>query len=162
MEHAPGPAWAVALEATRLATFVRASDFLYPLANVLHIFGVALVLGAVVALDLRVLGLGRALPLRAVSDFLLPLIWIGLALVIPSGLLMFVADAGPLVGSTIFQVKMLLLVAALANAVLFRLLFDRRLANGDARAPAGGMLLAGLSLALWPAVIVAGRLLGYL
>jgi hypothetical protein len=162
MEHAPGPAWAVALEASRLATLVRSSDFLYPLANIVHIFGVALVLGAVVALDLRLLGHGRALPLRAVSDFLLPLIWVGLALAISSGLLMFVGDAGPLAGSTVFRVKMLLLVAALANAVLFRLLFDRRLADGDVRAPAAGMLLAGLSLLLWPSVIVAGRLLGYL
>jgi hypothetical protein len=162
MEHAQVPAWAAALEASAFASFVRSSDFLYPLANVLHIFGVALVLGAVVALDLRLLGLGRALPLRAVSDFLLPVIWIGLALVVPSGLVMFAADAGPLVGSTIFQLKMLLLVAALANALLFRLLYDRRLTDGDARAPAAGMMLAGLSLVLWPSVIVAGRLLGYL
>lgn len=162
MEHAHGPAWAVALEATPLASFIRASDFLYPLANVLHIFGVALVLGAVVALDLRVLGLGRAIPLRAASDYLVRLIWIGLALVVPSGLTMFVADAGPLAASPTFQAKMLLLVAALLNALVFRLLYDRRLADWNAHAAPFGMLQAGLSLVLWPSVIVCGRLLGYL
>lgn len=162
MEHAAGSAWAVALEATELARFVRVSDFVYPVANVAHIFGVALVLGAVVALDLRLLGVGRTIPLEAASHYLIRLIWIGLALIVPSGLLMFAADAGPLAASPIFQAKMLLLVAALANALLFRLLYDRRLAGWDAHAPAVGMFQAGLSLGLWPAVIVAGRLLGYL
>jgi hypothetical protein len=162
MEHGQGPAWAVALEATPLAAAIRESYFLYPLANVLHIFGVALLFGSIVALDLRLLGVGRGVPLRAASGLLTPLSWLGFALIVPSGLMMFVADAGPLVESTVFRVKMLLLLAALLNALAFRWLRDRHLDDWDHGPPPLGRAQAALSLMIWPGVIVAGRMLGYL
>lgn len=55
--------WAAALEATDLATTLRGSVWAYPLVNAAHILGVALLVGATVPLDLRLLGAWRSLPL---------------------------------------------------------------------------------------------------
>ncbi|WP_114377164.1 hypothetical protein [Elioraea thermophila] len=59
-EAGVGPAWAVALEASALGRFAREDLLLYPAASVLHVLGVGLLVGAILAFDLRVLGFGRA------------------------------------------------------------------------------------------------------
>src|SRR5215207_4663936 len=77
-----------ALEATGPATAARESVWLYPTAEMLHIFGFVLLVGAAVMFDLRLLGLSRGVPVSAMAAHLLPWSRAGLAVVVPTGLLM--------------------------------------------------------------------------
>lgn len=158
MEHAP--AWALWLERSDLAVLMRASAWLYPAANVLHLLAVALLVGVIVALDLRVLGLGRRVPLAALDAYLTRFAQLAVPVILVTGLLLFSADASHLAGSAALWVKLGLLALGLANALLFRRRWAGRL--GDAAAPAGAKAQAALSLLIWPGAAMAGRLIAYL
>ena len=140
---------------------MRESPFLYPLMNLLHIFGLILLVGAIGLLDLRILGFGRQLPVHLCSRYLTPVAIVGLCLMLGSGFLIFSADAGPLSGSAIFQIKLLIVAAAIANAILFRAVWGKRIADWDNAPPVGGRSMAGASLLLWLAVAAHGRMIAY-
>lgn len=152
-------ALASALEASPLGVLMRGSRGLYPAANVAHVIGLVLLVGAIGVVDLRVMGFGRAVPLAPLSRFLTPIAMVGFAVLLASGVLLFAADAGPLTRSAMFQVKMGLSVLALANALAFRRWFgDGR--RGSEAPPAARIMAAG-SLAAWLAVACLGRLIAY-
>jgi len=152
-------ALAAALEATPLGAAMRGSRGLYPAANVAHLAGLVLLVGGIGILDLRVLGFGRALPLAPLSRMLTPLAVGGLCLLAVSGFLLFAADAGPLVRSTVFRLKMAVALLALVNALAFRRWFGdwdaAREPPTAARAMAAGSILA------WLTVAGLGRLIAY-
>lgn len=116
-----------------------------------------MVVGAIGVVDLRVLGYGRALPMQRLSSALTPIALAGFAVMAASGVLLFVADARALAGSTIFLTKLGLIVLAGLNALAFRIGW-RRL---DDHPPVSARILAGLSLALWVTVVTLGRLIAY-
>jgi putative intracellular protease/amidase len=141
------------LEATALAEHLRQSRWTYPLVNAGHVLGIALLVGAVVPMDLRLLRLvGGPDPAAAVA-FLRPFAVAGLILAAVCGGLLFIAQANEYVGNRWFQAKMLLLALALTNAIL-------HLRLGSAP-PARQRLAAAVSLVLWPAVLLCGRMIGY-
>ena len=119
----------------------------YPVANIAHLLGLVLLLGCIGIVDLRLLGAWRALPVDALQRALTPLGIAGLVLLAMSGSVLFAADAGSLVGSTVFRWKLVVIGLALANAALFRRF--------------GGRLLAGLSLGAWLVVAALGRMIAY-
>lgn len=162
MHHPVGPAWAEAIEDSALGELMRESLLAYPAANLLHILGLALLVGPIVALDLRLLGLARMLPLPAASRLLTPIAIAGLLLLIASGPPLFAADAGPLATHPLMQVKIALVAVAVANALLFRALWQRRLVHWDASPPAFGRAQAAASILLWLAVAACGRLIAYM
>jgi len=163
MEHAGEPAWAAALEASALGVLMRESTWLYPTANVLHVLAVAVLVGAALALDLRLLGVGRRLvPAEGAVRLLAPLAAGALALALPMGVLLFAADAGPLAGNVMLQAKLVLVAAGIANALLFQALWRRRLGTWDADAPAPARLQAAASAGGWIAAAACGRLIAYL
>ncbi|TCD05545.1 hypothetical protein EYB45_06785 [Erythrobacteraceae bacterium CFH 75059] len=148
---------------------MRSSPHIYPWANVLHVLGVALLVGAIGILDLRIAGAWRRLPLEALSAALTPLAATGVAVQAASGLVLFAADGQALAASGVFHAKLALMAAALLNAALFRWRW-RSLAHasrtrGEVVAreepPASARLLALASLALWIAVLILGRLIAY-
>jgi hypothetical protein len=150
--------WLEALEAAPAVEWLRLSSWAYPAANTLHIVGIALLFGAIVPLDLRLAGWRRdEANLPVLARTLLPVAVAGFALAVVAGLLLFVADARTYAVSTLFQVKLALIAAALANALLLR--------RVDWRAPCQSsrrLALAGVvSLLLWLAVITLGRLIAY-
>ncbi len=160
--HPDAPAWAAALENSAISFFIRDSTWLYPLANLAHIYGLALVLGSIIALDLRLLGVGRrVVTAEALSRFLAPVMVVGLALSITSGLILFTADASAIAVNPIFRLKMVLLVLGLANAWAFRRLWTPALPGWDIRAPLGGRLQAAGSMVIWLLLATAGRLIAY-
>ena len=137
-----------AVESSALAVALRESAWLYPAVETLHILGVALVVGAAIAFDLRLLGLGRAIPLEPLSAFLPRLALIAfVALSVPTGALLFITQASALAANPIFWAKLALLVLAAANAWLFR---------KGARRQA-----AVVSLVVWIGVLGCGRFLAY-
>jgi hypothetical protein len=162
MHHPVGPAWAEAVEDSGLGVLMRESLLAYPAANLLHIFGIMLLVGPILALDLRLLGFARAVALPAASKLLTPIAVAGLLLLIVSGPPLFAADAGPLALHPLMQIKMALLALAIANALLFRRLWRHRLADWDTAPPAFGRAQAAASILLWLAVASCGRLIAYL
>jgi hypothetical protein len=150
---------AAALEASSLGAAMRGSKGLYPAANVAHLAGLVLLVGSIGVLDLRVAGLGRSIPLIALSRLLTPLAVAGLVLLAASGFLLFSADAGPLVRSAVFQTKLALAALAAANALLFRRLFGDFAPRQEP--PPAARALAVLSIGLWLTVACLGRLIAY-
>lgn len=151
---------AAALENSPLGIWARGSSFAYPLANLLHLLGLVLLLGSMLLVDLRLLGLFAKLPLRPTVSLLTGTAIAGFFLILPSGFVMFSADAVPLLGSGIFLWKISLILVALANAALFRLIWRRTPFAGDA-VPRQFRFMAALSLVLWPTVAALGRLIAY-
>ncbi len=159
--HPLAPAWAAALEASAWALIVRDSTWIYPLANLTHLLGLVLLVGPIVALDLRLLGVSRTIAVTDLSRLLTPFAVIGLVLSLVSGSVLFVADAGALVTNNVFLIKMALLVLGIANAVTFRLLWRHRLRYWDTQTPSMGRLQAVISVAIWFCTAAAGRLIAY-
>ncbi len=157
------PLWAVALQSSGLGEAIRHSVWIYPFGNVLHVVGVALLVGAIVALDLRLLGFARGhVSAEGASRLLTPVAIAGILLLVPGGLILFIADAGPLAANGLMQFKMLLIVAGLANAWLFRRRWRGKLADWDGHRPGAARAQLVLSLVIWLAVPTVGRLIAYL
>ncbi len=163
MEHLSGPAWALTLERTAAGEALRGSLWLYPMVEVVHILGFALLVGAIAAYDLRLMGVRALLPADLLARLLLPVAAAGLLLAVPSGALLFVTEAAPLSANPAFWAKMGLLGLALANVAAFHLGPGRRLADWslDARPPAAARVAGAASLALWTGVLAGGRLIAY-
>jgi hypothetical protein len=139
---------------------MRDDPWLYPLVEIAHIVGFSVLVGAVAMFDLRLLGLGRALPVRALARHLLPWSWIALLLIVPSGLLMF-STQPELLDNRVFLLKLALIATAGLNAIAFHAGSWRGAAHWGAAPPALARLHAGASLLLWIGVIACGRLLAY-
>lgn len=164
MEHealgllSPLGAW---LEGTTLSAAVRRSLWLYPLASLLHVLGVGLLLGAIVALDLRLLGLAPTLSARALARLLIPIAAFGVMIQIPSGAVMLLADAAALLGHPLFFAKLALIAAALVNVVLVHRAAGPDLRALDGPLPAAVRRGALISLLAWPLVALLGRAVAY-
>ena len=127
----------------------------YPAVEVVHLVGVALLLGNLVAFELRVFGLGAALPLADLARLSLTLAVAGFALAALSGLVMFATQPLELLANRAFTWKMGLLALAGLNAAAFH-------ARGSLRRPdAVARALVATSTVLWLAVLGCGRWIAY-
>lgn len=159
---APAAAPLAAIEASPLAAAMRQLLWLYPAVEIVHIAGFVVLVGSVAVLDLRLLGLSRAIPVTRLARHTLPWALGALAAIVPSGLLMFVAHATDFIANPAFAAKMTLLLCAGANAAIFHAGVYRGVAAWDTGAPPlAARAHAALSLALWFGVIACGRLLAY-
>ncbi len=127
----------------------------YPALEVVHIVGIALLLGNLVALELRVFGRAAALPVQPLARLSLTIALAGFALAAASGLLMFATRPAELVANRVFVIKMGLLMAAGCNAAWFH--GRHSLARLDALARVQMLL----STAIWLAVVFCGRWIAY-
>ena len=152
-----------AIEASALGQAMRQWLWLYPTVEIIHIAGIATLVGSIVILDLRLLGFSRSLPLRRLAAHVLPWSIGSFALIVPSGLAMFVAHAGDLIASPVFALKICLILAAGTNAAVFHAAIYRGAAGWDVDAmpPLAARASAALSLLLWFSVIACGQLLAY-
>ena len=127
----------------------------YPALEVLHIFGIGLLVGNIVLLELRVFGRGAGLPVAALARLSLGLALAGFSLAAASGLLMFATRPGELLANGAFTLKMLLLLAAGCNAAMFH-------ARGSLlRLDLTARVQMVVSTAIWLAVITCGRWIAY-
>jgi hypothetical protein len=152
------------VEQLAFAKAMREWLWLYPSVEIVHIFGLAILVGSVVMFDLRVLGLSKGISVRALSRHLLPWSVGALVLIVPTGLLMFSAHASDFIANRAFQLKMALLFTAGLNAVFFRTGPYQTVKAWDVAAPAPlvAKLSVAVSILLWIAIISCGRLLAYL
>ena len=148
----------LAFEQSGLGHAARSTTWLYPLANLVHVLGAALLVGAIAVFDVQVLR--KAADLRAMGRATIPLAAFGVALQVASGIVLLSAEASTLVRNPAFQFKMAVLILGLANIALFHGSFDGRLKQG---APLdGARALAAISLGCWVLVLLAGRAIAYL
>lgn len=159
----PLEALAQALQASAWSEALRASVWLYPLVNTLHVVGIALLFGAIAPLDLRLLGAFRRVPLAPLAATLVPVATAGLLLALVSGALMFATRPLDYVAEPLFGLKLGLLGAAVLNALWLRRDSEwHRVGEASGEPPPRRWRWHGLlSLLLWLGVITAGRLIGY-
>ncbi len=134
---------------------LQSNPWAYPALETLHILGIALLLGNLVALEVRVWGGAAMLPVVPLARLSLGLAAIGFALVAASGLLMFATQAADLLAQRTFLVKMGLLTLAGCNAAWFHGRGSLRKLDLTAR------LQMLVSTALWLGVLICGRWLAY-
>ena len=135
--------------------WIAEHPFAYPMLEAVHIVGIAVLVGSLLVFELRVWGMGAALPLRPLARLVLPVALGGFALAAGSGLLMFASSAAELLASNTFVVKMTLLACAGLNAAAFHTRGSLDRADAVARAQ------TAVSLLLRLAVIAAGRWIAY-
>ncbi len=128
----------------------------YPALEVVHIGGIALLLGNLVLFELRVWGAGNELPVAALARLALGLAVLGFSIAAASGLLMFASQPIELLGNRAFVFKMGVLMLAGMNAAWFH-------ARGSlSRMDLTARVLTLISSGLWLAVIICGRWIAYL
>jgi hypothetical protein len=145
------------------SVWVRESGSLwsYPTIIFLHSLGLSFVVGLNAAIDLRLLGFAPRLPIAPMKR-LFPVMWIGFWVNAVSGVALLMADAGTMLVSRIFYIKLALIALALGNmAFIQRRIFRNGGPAGD-RVPLNAKVLAAVSLVLWVGAITAGRLTAYL
>jgi hypothetical protein len=143
------------------AVLLQRSGTAYLLVNAAHILGLGLLVGAILPLDLRLLGFFRGVPLAVVGPFLSRAAATGLALAIATGLWLFSVKPAEYLANEAFLWKLALLAAALVNIVVQHRsgAFARALVEGEVRL---GVRIAALcSAVLWLSVLVAGRWIGF-
>lgn len=127
----------------------------YPVLEMAHIFGIALLLGNLVLLELRVFGRGAALPVADLARLSLGLALCGFVLLGATGLLMFATQPLELLANRAFNLKMGLILLAGANSAVFHMRRSLQRLDTTAR------VLMLVSTALWLAVLACGRWIAY-
>ncbi|KAB0264814.1 hypothetical protein [Microvirga brassicacearum] len=144
-------------EQSGLGVAARSTTWLYPLANLIHVLGAALLVGAIAVFDIQVLR--REGSLRALARATLPVAILGLVIQLVSGLILLSAEASTIVDNGAFRFKMLMLLLGLINVVVFHWRFGHFLqkeATPDMARP-----FAAISLGSWVLVLLAGRAIAY-
>lgn len=152
------------LEYTSLGTAMRESAWLFPTVETVHLFGIISLVASTSILDLRLLGLIlRRESVSKLAARCLAWAWGGFAVQVATGFLLFSSEATKMYGSRVFQIKMLLILLAGVNALVFHVLAYRRAAAWDDApvTPSSARLAGFVSILLWFAIVAAGRWISY-
>jgi hypothetical protein len=150
------------IEHSALSEWVRGSDCIcaFPTIVTLHNIGMAFLAGGGIAIDLRIVGFARDMPLKPMARFV-PLLWVAFVLIAATGILLLIAYPTKALTNPLFYIK--LSIVAVAVTLLYRIATDILPAPETDRKPlpARARILAIASLAAWIALIAAGRYLAY-
>jgi hypothetical protein len=151
------------LESTAIANAIRTSVWLYPALETAHYIGLAMLVGAIMLIDLRLLGFAKRLPLQSMIG-LLPWVWVGFIINMTSGTLIFIYGATNFGVNGSFWLKMAFMALAGINALLFTLAANR---SGDEWVASGNVPVlvksfATFSFVLWLCVVTTGRWMAYI
>ena len=153
------------LEGSALGQLVRASGvWAYGVVNLVHIFGIATLFGSVLALDLRLLGLWRRVPLAALERPTLTLAACGFAVAVASGVTLLSVNGSEYVGNPFLALKFSAIGLGLANIVAAQFLPAWRQRTVEPHGPRQRFalrVLGATSLACWIGAVAAGRMIGY-
>lgn len=157
-----GTAFLVELSGTMLARWINESEslFAYPGMLFFHTFGLAIVVGISIAVDLRLLGFATRIPLASMRP-LFRYLWLGFWINAVSGAMLFAADAPRKAQNPLFEIKLALVaLGVMVMALIYRHLLrvEREPREASRTAP---RLMAIASLLIWTAAIAAGRLIAY-
>jgi len=149
---------------TPLGVAIRVGTWWYPILNVVHILALMVAAGTIMFFDLRLLGLGlKRTPVSEAAARLLPWTWGGFAVMAVSGSLLISSEAERLYSNTAFRVKVVCLILAGLNVLLFHTTVYRKVAQWDRAAvtPVQARMAGAVSLTLWITILAAGRMIGY-
>jgi hypothetical protein len=152
------------LEQTSIGTVIRESLWLFPVIETVHIFGIILLVGGTSILDLRLMGLTfRDEAVSKLARRFLPWAWAGFIIQVTTGLLMFSSEATKMYVNRAFQVKMLLIVAAGVNALVFHSLAYQSVGKWDKDpvAPMSARVAGLISILFWFGIVAMGRWIAY-
>jgi hypothetical protein len=152
------------IEQTALSQSIQTAAWVVPTVQTIHILAIAMVASSALMIDLRLIGVFWAnRPMKAVAGRFLPLIWWTLTVLLATGIVMIIAEPARSLKNPAFQLKMILLIAALTVTWLFQLFQRRNPAFGDlASGPrAAATAIAVASMLLWSSIIFAGRWIAY-
>jgi hypothetical protein len=144
-------------------TQIRESEWLFPTIETVHVFALVLVVGSIMTVDLRLLGLtNKERPFSEVAGEMLPWTWVAFTVAAIAGLMMFSSKAVVYYGNIPFRLKMCCLLLAGINMALFHWLGTRHLESWDRKRPPNSARFAGgASLLLWTLIVAAGRWIGF-
>jgi hypothetical protein len=152
------------LDQTAVGSTIRQSLWLFPAIETVHLLGMAALVGTITVLDLRLLG--WTMPQRRVSEVvarLLPWTWLGFGVQVVTGALLFSSEAVKIYGNPAFRLKMLFLLLAGIQALIFQTVVSRKLPAWDNRPapPVVARITGMISILLWIAIVTAGRFIGF-
>lgn len=153
-----------AIEATSVGVAVRESTWMFPTFETIHVLALVLVIGSIAIVDLRLLGLAsRERGVKELSDDVLPWTWTSFLVAAITGALLFSSAATRYAEMIQFQVKMLLIVLAGINMILFHFITYSKVSqwNHTLPAPLAARVAGALSLFFWISVVTFGRWMGF-
>jgi hypothetical protein len=144
-------------------TQIRESAFLFPSIETVHVFALVLVVGSIMTVDLRLLGLtNRDRPFTHLAAEMLPWTWTAFTVAAIAGLLMFSSKAMTYYANIPFRIKMCCLVLAGLNMFWFHWAGTRHLKMWDhSKPPPAAKFAGGASLLLWTVIVATGRWIGF-
>ena len=152
------------LETTQASATIQTVEWIIPTVQTIHILAISVVMGAMVLVDLRLLGVAmRSQAANDVAKRLLPNVWYALGVLLVSGAILITGEPGRSLTNPAFSLKMILL----AITIVMTFLLQRSASNGTSfwqLAPSKRMaptVVALVSLALWIGIIFSGRWIAY-
>jgi hypothetical protein len=152
------------LENSALADNIRENDVLFPLIESVHVLAICLVVGSILAVDLRLLGLASVRrSVSRVTHGILPLTWCAFVVAVGSGGLLFISNAAKYLGNGYFIAKIFLICVAGVNMAIFHFISARDLPRweNETKLPLSARLAGGLSIVFWVGVVACGRWIGF-
>lgn len=149
------------LSAESVSSFVNDRQWVWPAAETIHFMGLCLVFGVLIAVNLRILGVMKALPFSTLHS-LLPWGMLGFGVNLVTGMLFFIAASDQYTQNSTFYWKVIFIGLAGAH-FLYLTVFGRtwKLQPGD-EAPSLDKAVAACGIGAWVGVIYAGRMLPFL
>jgi len=152
------------LHDTQLSVTMRDSIWAEPIVETIHVLTLTVFLGFVLLIDLRLLGLAlKGRRMSRLFEELNPGLFGGFAVMVVTGLLLFCGDPLSFFSTIFFKVKMIMIVLAGVNVLVFNATIGRTLARWDLalRPPLAARATGLVSLVLWVAIVAAGRAIAY-
>jgi uncharacterized membrane protein len=152
------------LQALPLAEFIHKKAWAFTTVEVVHVFAIAMVIGTIAMVDLRLLGLASTKrPFAELSRQVLPFTWAAFVLAVIAGSLLFISRATDYFVNPMFWIKMVLIVIAGINMMIFEFITVRGVQewNLSPTPPQPARLAGGISIACWVLVLVCGRLIAF-
>ena len=151
------------VEALQISAMMRESTWLFPTVETIHVLALTLVFGTIARVDLRLLSIMNVKDsVRQVMSGLLPWTWGAFLVAAISGTLMFCSHAAKYAENFPFQMKLVLLVLAGANMMLFHFFALRHVEKWDTGVtPRAAKVAAATSLVLWLSIVGVGRWIGF-
>ena len=153
------------MQGSALGHFMRESGlWTYAIVDLAHVLGIATLFGSILVLDLRLVGVGRRIPLSALSSAIVPVATAGFCMAVATGVGLLATKATEYVGNPFLLIKFpaialgLINVAVLKRTEAWQAHYERDLTEQEQRQLA---IMGGLSLVCWLTAITAGRMIAY-
>ena len=146
------------VEHSSIAAYFRTARWGYAILNAAHIAGIAVLVGSIIPLDLRLLGLWPDIDRRALARILIPTAISGLCLAGATGLILFSVRASEYAALNLFQLKLIIIATGVASALAMHYRHGRLLETADRKE----LIAAGaVSMLCWLGALLCGRMIAF-